>query len=109
MLEQRENTAFLDEPSHDPRGCVLDQLERDALLELAVSALAEVNAAHSSATDLAHDAKWPDAIRKRAAERGGGFQDRSGDRDCRGLEKAVGEMIGAQQLVHFVAQPIVAL
>jgi len=88
---------------------VLDQLQRDALLELAVSALAEVNAPHSATADLAHDAKWPDAIRQRTAEGGGGFEDRSRERDGRRLEKAVGVMISAEQLVHFVAQPIVSL
>ena len=66
MLEQRENAALLEE-AHDERaaGRVPDQLERHALLELAVGTLGEVDRAHSAVADLSHDAKRADAVAER--------------------------------------------
>ena len=109
VLEQRENATLLDESPDDPRRVLLDELQRDALLELAVRPFAEVDATHPAATDLADDAKRPNAIGKRACERGGRFQNRRGNGDGGRFQEAVRVMVRSQKLVYFRAQRIVSL
>ena len=104
MLEPREDAPLLDEPPQHARRAVLDQLDRDALLELSVRALAEEHASHPAAPDLAHDAERADLVGDRPADRGRRFEQRRGELCSRRLEQAVRAMIRAHQLEHLGAQ-----
>ena len=87
------------------RRAVLDQLERDALLELAIGALAE------DTRDPCRRGRSRARCETGRSDRATGpasaaAASRSGAAICDGrrFEKAVGAVIRAQQLEHFVAQ-----
>src|SRR5512138_1124084 len=104
MLEQREDPSLLDEPADDARRAVLHQLDRDALLELTVSTLAEEHAAHPAAADLAHDAERADASGRRACDRLRRLEERRREARRWRLEEALRAVVGPQQLDDLRAQ-----
>src|SRR4029077_17876411 len=83
---------------------VPDQLDRDALLELPVGALAEEDLPHAPFADRANDPKRPDALWRAFAFE----QQRRQSRSRRCVEDASGPLVRAQQLNDFGAQPAVA-
>jgi len=99
VLEQREDAAFLDESADDARAAVLNELDGDPLLELPVGALAEEDASHAAAADLANDAERANAIGGRA----GRLEERR--RECGGgsFEGAI-RPVGSQEREDFRAE-----
>src|SRR5262249_32977634 len=57
MLEQGEDPPLLEKAANEPGGRMPDQLERDALVEETIVALAEEHLAHAALADTSDDAK----------------------------------------------------
>lgn len=107
MLEQRQNASFREKAADDAGRAVLDQLERDPLVELPVGALAEEHASHPAAPDLAYDSEGSDSVGYRSADGGRRFEQRRGDPGGWRFENAAVAMIRAHELEHLVTQVLV--
>ena len=107
VLEQRQDAPLFDEATEDARRPVLDQLDGDPLLEVSVGPLAEEDAAHAAASDLAHHTERADPLRHGAGERGARIEQRRGHAGGRRVEQAVRLTIGPNQLEHLGAQRLV--
>jgi hypothetical protein len=96
---------LLEEAPHQTGHWIANQLDRNALLELSVGSLAEVDLSHSAFADGAHDAKRSDVhrrfgrlrpLKRECPEVNGG-----------GVQNASRAAVGAQQLQHLGTQGFV--
>ena len=108
VLEPRQDAALVQEASHESRRGVLQQLERDALLELSVGPPREEDPPHPAAPDLAHDLERSDAHGHRALGRRarGGAEHRDHGRG-RAVEEPAIEPARVEQTEHLGTQRVV--
>ena len=98
MLEQRQDPALLEEAAEHPRRAPLDELDRGALLELAVGPLTEVHRPHAAPAEQPDDAPGADALGGAALGEEGGVEQRARHRQGR-LEEALAA-VRVQQAQH---------
>ena len=118
MLEGGEDLPLVAEAAQDLVGvhAALDDLERDALLELLVRALGQIDHAHAAAADLLDDAVRPDAHAgsERRVVAGKAVRVQLGEERCgEGVDGVADRLLGCrlalEELEHFAAQLLVAV
>ena len=98
MLEQRQDPALLEEAAEHPGRGPLDELDRRALLELAVGTLAEIHGPHAPQAEQPDDAPRADALGGGALGKQCGVEQRPRQRHRR-LQEALAA-VRVQQAQH---------
>ena len=89
MLERSQNATLVQEAGHQPCLTALNQLERNALLELAVVTFSEVDRAHAAAAENSDDPEITHAFRRAGrAQQVICIEQRCGELQCRSIEEA---------------------
>jgi hypothetical protein len=104
MLEQSQDAPFFQKALHEPGGSMLDQLDRHTLLELTVGAFAKKHLTHAALADRTHDVEGADAVGDDSSDLIAIVQQRARQLNGRFFKEAIGTLVSAQQLKHFVAQ-----